>query len=215
MSASACRLETVPGDPSVRSSASGIETASQEKRRTFEQEALPHLDTVYRVALHLAGDVTRAEDLTQETMLKAYRAWHQYERGTNVRAWLLRILRNNFINEYRRQRAVHPVDIGELQAFSVFEEVQERDPEGGFFRELVDDEVIRALDALPPLFREAVILSDLEGMSYAEISVIAGVPVGTVKSRIFRGRRALQRRLYGFAVEMGYIRPGSSEANSE
>lgn len=181
--------------------------SSDAKRRAFEAEALPHLDTVYRVALRLAGSETLAEDLTQETMLKAYRAWHQYERGTNVRAWLLTILRHTFINEYRRaQRSGPSLDIGEIESFTVFREVQETDPEGRFFEQLVDDDVIRAINALPDDFRETLILSDIEGLPYAEIARITDVPVGTVKSRLFRARQALQRELYDYAVEMGYIK---------
>ena len=96
-------------------------SADDEKRRAFEDQAIPHLDIVCRVALRLSGDPSRAEDLTQETMLKAYRAWHQFETGTNVRAWLLTILRHTFINEYRRQSSRAPsVDIGEIESFSLF-----------------------------------------------------------------------------------------------
>lgn len=209
-------LETTAREYSVGSRANGMDVAAEEKRRAFEEEALPHLDTVYRVALRLAGDAMRAEDLAQETMLKAYRAWHRYERGTNARAWLLTILRNSFINEYRRrQPEAHASDFHELQEFLVFEDIQEVNPESGFFNELVDEGVVRALEALPPLFREAVILSDLEGMSYAEISGITGVPIGTVKSRLFRGRRRLRDDLYAYALEMGYIRAESSGGSSQ
>lgn len=180
---------------------------SDPKRRGFEEEALPHLDTVYRVALRLSGSEAAAEDLTQETMLKAYRAWHQYERGTNARAWLLTILRHTFINEYRKaQRSGIPVDIGEIEAFTVFREVQDTDPEGRFFDRLVDDQIIRAINDLPDEFRETLILSDVEGLPYVEIAKITDVPVGTVKSRLFRARQALQRVLYDYAVEMGYIK---------
>lgn len=180
---------------------------SPDNRTMFEQEALPHLDAVYRVALRLAGNETQAEDLTQETMLKAFRAWHQFRPGTNVRAWLLTILRNTFINEYRKARRTAPeVDVHAVEPFTVFEDVQETDPEGRFFDQIVDDEILKAIDKLPEEFREALVLSDLEGLSYAEIAEVAGVPVGTVKSRIFRARQALQRQLYAYAVEMGYIR---------
>ncbi|MBI4420321.1 MAG: sigma-70 family RNA polymerase sigma factor [Gemmatimonadetes bacterium] len=182
-------------------------STADDKRTAFEREALPHLDTVYRVALRLTGDVARAEDLVQDTMLKAFRSWHQYQSGTNVRAWLLTILRNTFINDYRRERhRGQTVDLSEAEAFSLFPEVQEQDPAGRFFDQILDDEVLRAMDELPEEFREAVVLSDLEGLPYQEIAEITGVPVGTVKSRLFRARRALQRRLYEYAVEMGYIK---------
>lgn len=179
-------------------------------RDAFEREALPHLDTVYRVALRLSADPSRAEDLTQETMLKAYRAWHTYRVGTNARAWLLTILRNQFINEYRRNRQRGPtVDIMEVERHTVFKDVQEDDPEGRFFDQIVDENVLAAIDALPEEFREAVVLSDLEGLTYAEIAEVVGVPVGTVKSRLYRGRQALQKQLYDYAVEMGYVRGGA------
>ncbi|MFQ5551593.1 MAG: sigma-70 family RNA polymerase sigma factor, partial [Gemmatimonadales bacterium] len=125
-------------------------TSSDEKRRSFEAEAMPHLDAVYRVALRLASDPTRAEDLTQDTMLKAYRSWHQFKSGTNVRAWLITILRNNFINEYRKLKNKQAsLDISEIEGYSVFAEVQDVDPEGTFFSQIVDDEVIRHIDNLP------------------------------------------------------------------
>lgn len=182
-------------------------TSSDARRQDFEQEALPQLDAVYRVALRLSGNESQADDLTQETMLKAFRAWHQYRPGTNVRAWLLTILRNTFINEYRKnRRTARQVDIGEIEAFTVFHDVQDTDPEGSFFDQIVDEEVTQAIDALPHDFREALVLSDIEGLSYQEIAEITEVPVGTVKSRIFRARQALQRKLYDYAVEMGYIR---------
>lgn len=180
---------------------------SNRKRQAFEAEALPHLDTVYRVALRLAGDEATAEDLTQETMLKAYRAWHQYQEGTNVRAWLLTILRHTFINVYRKaQRAGPTVDVNEIESYTVFQGVQETDPEGGFFDQLIDEDVLRAIDRLPDEFRETLVLSDVEDLPYAEIARITGVPVGTVKSRLFRARQALQKELYDYAVEMGYIK---------
>ena len=180
---------------------------SDEKRRSFEEEALPHLDAVYRVALRLSGNESQADDLTQETMMKAYRSWSQYREGTNARAWLLTILRNTFINEYRRNRRQGPtVDITEVESFTVFHDVQEVDPEGGFFDNIVDDEVLRAIDALPEEFRETLVLSDIEGLAYAEIASITEVPVGTVKSRLFRARQALQKQLYEYAVEMGHIK---------
>ena len=180
---------------------------SQGKRAAFEAEALPHLDTVYRVGLRLAGDETQAEDLVQETMLKAFRSWHQYRPGTNVRAWLLTIVRHTFINQYRKaKRGGAQVDVNEIEPYTVFHDVHETDPEGRFFAEIVDDEVLQAIDALPDEFRETLVLSDVEGLTYAEVAEVTEVPVGTVKSRLFRARQALQQQLYHYAVEMGYIK---------
>jgi RNA polymerase sigma-70 factor, ECF subfamily len=182
-------------------------TPVDQKRTSFEQEALVHLDVLYRVALRLTGNAADADDLVQETMLKAYRSWDQYEKGTNAKGWLLTILRNSFINEYRR-RIRHPetVDVDTIEPFAVFGEVQEEDPQGAFFDRIVDDEVLRAIDNLPEAFRETLVLSDVEGMSYQEISKILGVPVGTVKSRLFRARQILQGKLYQYAVSQGYIK---------
>lgn len=177
------------------------------KQREFEEEALVHLDTLYNVALRLTGNASDAEDLVQDTVTKAFRAWDKYQRGTNCRAWLVTILRNTFINQFRREsKRPTPVQFDTVEDFSVFETVQDRDPEGSFYRSIVDDEVKRAIQELPEDFRIPVVLSDVEGMGYAEIAEILGVPVGTVKSRLFRGRRRLQQRLYEYALEMGYIR---------
>jgi RNA polymerase sigma-70 factor (ECF subfamily) len=178
-----------------------------DKRASFEREALVHLDALYRVALRLTANASDADDLVQETMLKAYRAWDQYEKGTNAKGWLLTILRHAFINEYRR-RTRHPetVDLDTIEPFAVFGEIQEEDPQGAFFDRIVDDEVLRAIDALPEAFRETLVLSDVEGMSYQEIGKILEIPVGTVKSRLFRARQLLQAKLYDYAVNMGYIK---------
>jgi RNA polymerase sigma-70 factor (ECF subfamily) len=192
----------LPPTPRVPSPA-----AEAEKRASFEREALVHLDSLHRVALRLTANPAEADDLVQETMLKAYRAWDQFEKGTNAKGWLLTILRHAFINEYRR-RTRHPetVDLDAIEPFSVFEELQDDDPQGTFFDRIVDDEVTRAIDGLPEQFREAVVLSDVEGLPYEEIARILEVPVGTVKSRLFRARRLLQRQLYEYAVGMGYIK---------
>ena len=174
----------------------------------FEDEAIPHLDTLYRVALRLAGDESRAEDLVQDTMLKAFRAWNQYRPGTNARAWLLTILRNTFINDYRRRKR-EPIatDLEAVEPYAIHDRLADTDPEGAFFSRIVDAQVLEAIDALPPDFREVLVLSDVEELGYAEIAETIGIPVGTVKSRLFRARRILQGRLYDHAVEMGYIQP--------
>ena len=176
--------------------------------RSFDDEALPHLDALYRVALRLTMDPSQAEDLVQDTMLKAYRSWRQYRPGTNAKGWLLTILRNTFINDYRR-RKLEPIamDLEAAEPHAIAREMAESDPEGAFFSQIVDEKVLEAIDALPTEFREVLVLSDMEGMSYADIAETLQVPVGTVKSRLFRARRQLQGVLYAHAVEMGYIRP--------
>jgi RNA polymerase sigma-70 factor (ECF subfamily) len=174
--------------------------------RSFDQEALPHLDALYRVALRLTGDASQAEDLVQDTMLKAFRAWGQYRPGTNARAWLLTILRNTFINEYRKQkREPVPVDIDLVEPYIVRPAGPDTDPEGTFFSRIVDARVLEAVQSLPDEFRDALVLSDMEGLSYAEVAESLEIPIGTVKSRLFRARRLLQKQLYDHAVEMGYI----------
>ena len=182
-------------------------TDETDRKAQFETEALVHLDALYGLALRLTGgDAARSEDLVQDAMLKAYRAWDDFQLGTNCRAWLMTILRNTFINQFRsRQRRPSPVEFDEIGDRSVFSEVSGDDPAGEFFERIIDDEVIAAIDALPDEFRVAVVLSDLEGLSYQEIAEIMGIPVGTVKSRLFRARKRLQARLYAYAREMGYV----------
>ncbi|MEE8061893.1 MAG: sigma-70 family RNA polymerase sigma factor [Gemmatimonadales bacterium] len=175
---------------------------------SFEREAVPHLDTLYRVAYRFTGEHARAEDLVQETMLKAFRAWHRFRPGTNARGWLLTILRNSFINDYRKQkREPVGVDIDLVDPMAIYRRVGQTDPEGLFFGKLIDQRVMDAIEALAGDFREVLVLSDVEDLSYAEISKILEIPIGTVKSRLFRARRQLQGQLYDHAVEMGYITP--------
>ena len=179
----------------------------EERRAGFEREALVHLDSLYRLALRLSGNEADAEDLVQEAMLRAYRSWERYTPGTNAKGWLLTILRHLFINEYRRKRR-HPesVDLDTIEPYALLDEKQEEDPQTEFFDRIVDEEVLRAVDQLPEAFREAVMLSDVEGLSYEEIAKVLEVPVGTVKSRLYRGRRQLQGKLHEYAVSMGYIK---------
>lgn len=184
------------------------------KERAFTAEAIPHMDSVYRFALRLSqGRESEADDLVQETFLRAYRSWHTYERGTECRSWLFTICRNQFLKSVsRRQRKEIPsspleADVESLAATAVFSAIQNANPETGFFDSFVDADVLAAVDRLPDPFREAVVLSDLEGMAYPQVATVLGVPVGTVKSRIFRGRRLLQEELYEYALEMGYVRP--------
>ncbi|MDX1674719.1 MAG: sigma-70 family RNA polymerase sigma factor [Longimicrobiales bacterium] len=188
------------------------------KTETFEREALPHLEAVYRFALRLTGSPGAAEDLVQETFLRAYRAWDQYTLGTNAKSWLFTICRNAFLRGRERDtrrdelvtRAARTESDADDRVYEspIFTGRADYDPEGDFFRGLVDDEILEAIDALPDEFREAVVLSDLQGMSYQEVSEILDVPLGTVKSRLFRGRKMLQKALYEYAVESGFLTEG-------
>ncbi len=185
------------------------------KLENFEREAIPHLDLLYHYGLRLTGDSQQAEDLVQNTMLKAYRSWHQYQMGTNVRAWLVTILRNCFVNEYRKAcRAGVHIDVDEIERIAVLGDDEQSDPESRFFDQIVDDEILRAIDTLPDEFRETLVLSDMEALSYAEIAKVTRVPLGTVKSRLFRARHTLRRKLSGYAVEMGYLRQPALAAAS-
>ena len=176
------------------------------RREQFEAEALEHLDALYSFAFKLTHARDEAEDLVSETMLRALERWEQYQLGTNVRAWLFTILYHVFVSRKRRIDARELPLSEEADGWPAHEVVGDADPEARFYDSFVDEEVTRAIDALPEDYRTAVILSDVHGLRYAEIAEILGVPEGTVKSRLFRGRRILQKKLLDYAIEMGYIK---------
>lgn len=192
-------------------------------RARFEEEALPHLDALYGMAYSLTRNRSDAQDMVQEAVLRAYRAFGSFEEGTHLKAWLFTILRNTFINSYRRKKKA-----GEQQAL-------EGDPEFSFFgaaheqvqalpaenpaRRILDaeeleqifgDEVTRALDSLSEEYREVIYLCDVQEMSYQEIADLLEVPIGTVRSRLARARSRLQKLLWDYAVESGLFRKTSS-----
>ncbi|HSQ61815.1 MAG TPA: sigma-70 family RNA polymerase sigma factor [Polyangiaceae bacterium] len=178
----------------------------------FLEECMSHMDALYGVACRLTRNPTEAEDLVQDALLKAMRARAQFQPGTNLKAWLFRILTNTFINKYRRgglERSVldgpdaDPLADGWVSASTMR---QLRDPEQIALMPIVEGEVRRALDALPPEFRLAVILCDVEEFSYEEIADIMGCPIGTVMSRLHRGRKLLQKALYSHALAMGIVK---------
>jgi RNA polymerase sigma-70 factor, ECF subfamily len=186
----------------------------KEHRAEFEREALAHLDALYGAAYRLTRNPRDAEDLVQDALLRAYRFWDTFEKDSNCKAWLLRILTNTFINEYQRKKRSREV----LDAAQAEQEATDgvlhhagadtqKSPEGLLLERSVSDDVQRALDALPDEFRTAVVLCDIEGLSYKEIAEIMECPVGTVMSRLFRGRRLLEAALKDFAVAAGYIKP--------
>jgi RNA polymerase sigma-70 factor (ECF subfamily) len=188
-------------------------------RAEFEELALKHLDPLYAAALRVTRNERDAEDLVQDTFLRAYRFFDKFERGTNMKAWLFRILTNTFINRYRRSvKERNIVEGPEREAVHerfVSREAAEyaADPEQHFFDGLLSDDVLRAVDSLPIDFRLAVILADLQDFSYKEIADILDVPVGTVMSRLHRGRRLLQKALAGYAVLAGVL-PDPGEGGS-
>ncbi len=182
------------------------------KLASFEKEALCHLSELYAIALRYCQNEHNAEDLVQETLLRAYSAWDHFQRGTNCRAWLFRILTNSFINDYRkgvkerqhRQRGEEPISPDRVRAA--------QDPEGVRVEQLLGDEVVSALRDLPPEFRRVVVLADLQGLSYRDIARELRCPMGTVMSRLFRARRMLEGMLRDYAQEQGILRPLAAAA---
>jgi RNA polymerase sigma-70 factor (ECF subfamily) len=184
------------------------------KRQSFEAEALPHMDALYRTALRMTRNENDAEDLVQETYVKAYRFWDRFESGSNCRAWLFKIMTNIFINEYRsKSRSPLSVNVDELDDNFLYGQLAAEkpieNPERQLFAKIFDDDVKRAIEELPDDFRLVVILSFLEGFSYQEIADIMDLQLGTVKSRLHRGRKLLQKALLDYAIKNGYIKSGS------
>src|SRR5881628_1742737 len=180
-------------------------------RSEFETLALSHLDPLYSAALRLTKNERDAEDLVQDTCMRAYRFFDKFERGTNIKAWLFKILTNTFINRYRRKVKERSVVEGSERE-AVHERFVSRDatdfaanPEQYFFDRLLSDDVLRSIDALPIDFRLVVILADLQEFSYKEIAEILECPVGTVMSRLFRGRKLLQKTLREYAEGQGVL----------
>jgi RNA polymerase sigma-70 factor, ECF subfamily len=187
-------------------------------RARFTEMTMEHMPSLYSAALRMTRNRSDAEDLVQETFLKAYRAFDSFQDGTNLKAWLYRILTNTFINSYRsakrRPELSDVEDVEDLYLYHRLGDLQSsgtgRSAEDEMFDRFTDIEVKEALESLPEAFRIAVILADVEGFSYKEIAEITDVPIGTVMSRIHRGRKALQKALMEFAVAHGLV--GSTEA---
>lgn len=189
---------------------------SAEAEQRFRENALPLLDSLYGAALRMTRRPADAEDLVQDTMLRAYRAFDSFEPGTNIKAWLFRIMTNAYINQYRKkQREPQKVSHEEVEDFALYEQIRRHDPEFSTTPEnlvldsLVDSDILQAIEDLPEQFRLAVVLSDIEDFSYAEMAEIMDVPLGTVMSRLHRGRKALQKRLLDIARDRGIVKDGA------
>jgi RNA polymerase sigma-70 factor, ECF subfamily len=177
----------------------------------FTELAMEHMPSLYSAALRLTRNPADAEDLVQETYLRAYRGFGGFTEGTNLRAWLYRILTNTYINSYRAARRRPEIaDVEDVEDLYLYHRltpdgVPSRSAEEEALASFTDDEVKAAIESLPDVFRIAVLLADVEGFSYKEIAEITDVPIGTVMSRIHRGRRALQKALHGFAESRGLV----------
>jgi RNA polymerase sigma-70 factor (ECF subfamily) len=180
----------------------------ESRKKVFEEEAIPHMKILYNYALRMTGDQLEADDLLQDTYMRAFRFFHKFEKGTNCKAWLFRIMKNCYINKYRKnKKEPAKVDYEDVQNFydSIRDElVDPNDLEHKVFANLLDDDVMNALNSLQDDYKTVVILCDLEGLSYEEIADFLDVPIGTVRSRLHRGRKILQRKLSDYAKSKGY-----------
>jgi RNA polymerase sigma-70 factor, ECF subfamily len=180
---------------------------------TFADQAMEYMPSLYTAALRMTRNPADAEDLVQETYLKAYRAFHTFQEGTNLKAWLYRILTNTFINSYRsKKRKPEQSDIEDVEDLYLYRRLggleaaaAGRSAEEEVLDHFTDTEVKEAVESLPENFRMAVLLADVEGFSYKEIAEILDIPIGTVMSRLHRGRRALQKALFEFGMERGLV----------
>jgi len=183
----------------------------------FERDAMQYTKQLYSAAMRMTRNPADAEDLVQETFLKAYRAYGTFEEGTNLKAWLYRILTNTYINKYRREsRRPSEVDLGTVEDFYLYRRVGSeesaeaaRTTEDRVLDVLVEAYINKAVEDLPENFRLPVLLADLEGFSYKEIAEILDIPIGTVMSRLHRGRKAMQKSLWEFAVNRGLVPEGA------
>ncbi|MEI7812975.1 MAG: sigma-70 family RNA polymerase sigma factor [Ignavibacteria bacterium] len=182
----------------------------RQKYLDFEREALPYMKVLYNFALRMTGDSDDADDLVQETFLKAFRFFDKFEKGTNCKAWLFRILKNSYINDYRKQiKEPNKVDYEDIENF--YENIKSSEVKSDHlvddvFNNLLDDDVSSAISALPEDFRTVIILSDIEGFTYEEIADFVDCPIGTVRSRLHRARKMLYVRLNKYAQERGCIK---------
>jgi RNA polymerase sigma-70 factor (ECF subfamily) len=188
---------------------------------TFADAAMPLMDQLYSAGLRMTRNPADAEDLVQETYLKAYRAYDRFEEGTNLKAWMYRILTNSYINRYRaKQRRPDESDIGDVEDMYLYRRLGGEHSELGssaedaFLTSVTDTQVKAAIEAIPENFRIAVLLADVEGFAYKEIAQILEIPIGTVMSRIHRGRKALEKQLHDYAGERNLL-PDTEEVTED
>jgi RNA polymerase sigma-70 factor (ECF subfamily) len=192
---------------------------------TFAEQAMEFMPQLYTAAMRMTRNPSDAEDLVQETYLKAYRGFGGFEQGTNLKAWLYRILTNTYINTYRaKKRRPDESDVEDIEDLYLYKRLSSADAaslgrsaEDELFEVFTDDEVKAAIEAIPEQFRMAVLLADIEGFSYKEIAEILDIPIGTVMSRLHRGRRGLQKRLWEFATREGLLSrdPDDTKSNDD
>lgn len=189
--------------------------SQEEKNTIFDGEFMPHIDSMYNFAYRLTFDEDDAKDLVQDTYLKAYRFINSFEQGTNAKAWLFRILKNSFINEYRKKsKQPTKVDYQEVETYYNSDDVDYQsttDLRAESVKDMLGDEISNALNSLAVDFRTVIILCDLEGFTYEEMAKILDIPIGTVRSRLHRARNLLKDKLRGYAQNMGYNTEGEEE----
>ena len=183
--------------------------------KLYHKEMIPHMSLLYNYALRLTNNEDEAKDLIQDTYLKAYRFIDKYQNDTNAKAWLFRILKNSFINNYRKNsRTPEQVEYSEVEEYVGLlkaESAPSTDMRKDVYDNLLGDDVMRAMESLNEEFRTIIILSDLEEMTYEEIAEILEIPLGTVRSRLHRARKMMQDKLYNFAAQHGYITKKTAE----
>ena len=209
--------------PATEASSRAVRSAALADQDRFAEQAMEYAPQLYSTALRMTRNVADAEDLVQETYLRGFRSFRTFQEGTNLRAWLFRILTNAFINKYRaKQRRPQESDLDGLEDLYLYRRLGSMETaaaslsaEEQFLDMFTDDEVKQALEDLPDIFRIPVLLADVEGFSYKEIAEITDAPIGTVMSRLHRGRKAMERALYDYAKARGITRPTESDLDSD